>query len=93
MPLSSQLKQEHYVLNVSCYQARVPNSVFFQVCEWNQDRKGCLERIGRELQGDSLSPFELSREDERLFQRRSFPWQTPYRGSGGVDLESHRCLW
>mgnify|MGYP003705995065 FL=1 len=34
--------------------ARIPPLIFFQVIEWKEDRKGCLERIGRELQGDSF---------------------------------------
>lgn len=34
--------------------ARIPPLIFFQVSEWKEDRKGCLERIGRELQGDSF---------------------------------------
>ena len=67
MPLSFSTKAGTLaVLNDKLSHAQVPLSVFFQVSEWEEDRKGCLERIGREFQGDArrAAPSDTSRDSQ-----------------------------
>ena len=55
MPLSFTTKAGTLALLIGkLSHARVPPSVFFRIREWEQDRKGCLDRIAKELVGDSF---------------------------------------